>query len=813
MKKLLVTTALIGLSGLANAEELQVTTTAINNPQNLNAGTFLDREGSWNYSIKNMRANFAHAKGYDGRIYNRTADGTLLDNIADGNVIVAVIDTGIDYKSTELDGNLLTNKSVTCTSKGCTLGAQSTSWHGTGVAGVIAAERNGSGMNGVAYNSKIMAIKAIDTTDGSIQQGINYAATNKAAVINNSYAFTTSKGEIPVVKSTSGTADSPLSSNSLKFNLDYKSGGISLRDAVQKAVDNKSILVFAAGNGSMSEVGLLAGLPYYFRGNLTGAAKPADYDLINPNKVDWSKNFVAAVSVDSNNQISSFSNKCGVAKEWCIAAPGDRVITTYLDNKYVYASGTSFAAPNASGALAALIGAFPHLSPEKVTQIMFKTATDLGAAGVDDVYGNGLINMERAINPSDSGWNIALGSNLATAKTTPVISTSLSLGKSFGKLFSRSADNVMFVDEFERDYQIPLSYLASSSVSDKSVDDRLAEMDASAFDINIKQNGTHFKMALSDDNPTGYQSPNIGMGNNAKVQKASFTYTTAEGKNGYEAGFGYNAKATDVITPKAFAGTNVAENTASASFENPYLGLAASTNTNYAGYKDGNVTVRFGSFSGNLNEDTLDINAKQGVSGMFSEVNYTKDNKSLSLTLGANNEESSFLGSSSSGALNFGNDNKTVYAGLSGKYEPRKNLKLIATANLGLTKTGDAADSLVTDVSDIVSSSFAVGLEANNVANDNDSVQLVVSQPLRVESGSAKLTLPQDINTNGDIIYSSSKANLNPSGREIDAEGYYNLGLSEKETVKLGSIVRFNPNHDKDADPEAVFLAKYSLKF
>ena len=62
-------------------------------------------------------------------------------------------------------------------------------------------------------------------------------------------------------------------------------------------------------------------------------------------------------------------------------------------------SGTSMAAPVVSGAAAVLKGAFPNLTARQVVDILLRTATDLGAPGTDPVYGRGLVNLARALQP------------------------------------------------------------------------------------------------------------------------------------------------------------------------------------------------------------------------------------------------------------------------------------------------------------------------------------------------------------------------------------------------------------------------------
>jgi hypothetical protein len=119
-------------------------------------------------------------------------------------------------------------------------------------------------------------------------------------------------------------------------------------------------------------------------------------------------------SVDVNGTISSWSNRpgngcllatgvtsCTSDVSWkyhFITAPGENIYSTLPGNTYGYMSGTSMATPVVAGAAALLQARWPTLKtqPEKTAQILFTTATDEGAPGVDPVYGWGLLNVAAA---------------------------------------------------------------------------------------------------------------------------------------------------------------------------------------------------------------------------------------------------------------------------------------------------------------------------------------------------------------------------------------------------------------------------------
>ncbi|WP_430388770.1 S8 family serine peptidase [Dyella sp. 20L07] len=153
------------------------------------------------------------------------------------------------------------------------------------------------------------------------------------------------------------------------------------------------LVVFAAGNSSLSNPSTIAALP-----SLAQAK-------------DLEKGWLTVVAVDSNHptQLASYSNQCGVAMNFCLAAPGDVVVSGKDDtgnNPSLWVvKGTSFAAPAVSGAAALVWQAFPYFTNDQVRQTLLGTADDLGAPGVDPVFGYGLLDVGNAVKgPGRFDW-------------------------------------------------------------------------------------------------------------------------------------------------------------------------------------------------------------------------------------------------------------------------------------------------------------------------------------------------------------------------------------------------------------------------
>lgn len=197
---------------------------------------------------------------------------------------------------------------------------------------------------------------------------------------------------------------------------------------INSAVDNDSIFVWAAGNDYQTESGALSAMPLAFP--------------------ELSGHFVNVVAIDeTTNKLAWYSNQCGVTQNYCIAAPGSHLKT---EAKESGTSGTSFAAPIVSGAIATIQEAFPYMNATQITELLFTTATDLGEAGVDAVYGWGLLNMEAATKPVGAPKIVVSEENIQPLAEASVGGIAASAIKSAGL-------EIAFVDDFGRAFTTKLS--------------------------------------------------------------------------------------------------------------------------------------------------------------------------------------------------------------------------------------------------------------------------------------------------------------------------------------------------------------------
>lgn len=258
-------------------------------------------------------------------------------NLSKGSneVIVSVVDTGVQINHPDLKGKLLTGYNAI--TSGST--PEDDVGHGTHVSGIIGAlVNNGEGVAGISWYNKILPVKALDNsgagTTYSVAEGIIWAADNGAKVINLSLG---------------NYAESQF-----------------LHDAIKYAYDRDIVIVSAAGNDNTERPGY-----------------PAAYPEV-----------IAVAATNPSGEKASFSNFGDYVD---VAAPGESIASTYPGSQYAALSGTSMASPHVA-ALAGLIRSLnPNLTNTEVTDLITSNAIDLGTPGHDKYYGWGQIDIYRTL--------------------------------------------------------------------------------------------------------------------------------------------------------------------------------------------------------------------------------------------------------------------------------------------------------------------------------------------------------------------------------------------------------------------------------
>ncbi|NWE13674.1 autotransporter domain-containing protein [Pseudomonas yamanorum] len=279
--------------------------------------------------------------------------------------------------------------------------------HGTHVGGIAAGNRDGGPMHGVAFDAQIISAENGDPgpedgiilgNDGAVYKaGWDALVASGARIINNSWGIGIgdqyAKGGRDPAFPNFTVNEAQAQFNNIRPILGTIAGG-----AYQGAIDaarSGVLTIFAAGNDyNRNNPDAISGLAYFV-------------PEIAPN---WLS--VAALQQNPDTAsadpyvISTFSSRCGYAASFCVAAPGTKIYSsvingTTLENlttDYANFNGTSMAAPHVAGSAAVLMERFPYMSGDQISTLLKTTATDLGAPGIDSLYGWGMINLGKAIN-------------------------------------------------------------------------------------------------------------------------------------------------------------------------------------------------------------------------------------------------------------------------------------------------------------------------------------------------------------------------------------------------------------------------------
>jgi subtilisin family serine protease len=211
--------------------------------------------------------------------------------------------------------------------------------HGTLVSGVIAAERNNhKGIAGVAYNSKIVTLRAFDMTGQGLAD--NIASAIVYGVLNGVKVFNLSFGE--------------------------KQNSSMMQDAINFAIESGCVVVASSGNEGSDD-------PHY----------PSDYEGV--------------ISVGYAKQDGTRNGFSNYGSRLDLLAPGTSILTTSFVGDYRTASGTSLAAPFVSATAALLLELTPNLSPFDIQGIIDNSANDISLNGWDVFYGAGVLDINRAL--------------------------------------------------------------------------------------------------------------------------------------------------------------------------------------------------------------------------------------------------------------------------------------------------------------------------------------------------------------------------------------------------------------------------------
>lgn len=672
---------------------------------------------STNYDTSEYRATVGAVSMNALSAYNKGATGKGIN--------LAIIDSGIDLQSPEFTGRI----SAASQDVAGNASIDDEGGHGTAVAFTAAGRRNDTGTQGVAFDATLVVLRAdragTCATEGktgddmgckfgtdAIARGVDAARVAGARVINMSL----------------GGATMPQN----------------LIDAIGRATAQGIVIVIAAGND--------------------GTDNPDPFTSVAGNAA--ARNLVIiAGSVGTGDVLSSFSDKAGTGATHYLTAVGERVRAPDQNNTAYLWSGTSFAAPQISGAVALLAQAFPNLTGAQIVDLLFRTARDAGAAGVDSVYGNGVLDLTRAFQPV--GMTTVAGSNLGVSLASNATLSAPMGDATVGQL------GAVILDSYHRAFAIDLARTINRAGPRRSLagmlQTRQRNLAVAAGNTTVSMtlaprgNGD---VALQRSMMSGAQANDARAIAGAVMQrlgaKTSFGFAFSQGTGTLGAQMVGQAQPAFLVAGQGALGfDSVARSAGALRQEVGGVGLTATV-------ESGDVLAQ---------RDAMLAGLPGYRRSPYQRVSVSADRRwgALATTLSLSNlaERDSLLGARFDGGLGAARAT-SWFVDMDARWSMGDGWSLGGSWRRGWTRAtlrggmeGDGA---------LATTAFAADVGKDGIFG-RDSLGLRIAQPLRVARGGVDYRLP----TNWDYAtltvsdWTTQRLNLSPQGRELQVEARYRL--------------------------------------
>ena len=683
----------------------------------------------------------------------RTSDGPDFHNAITawqgGNTgrgtIIAVVDSGIDSDSPEFVGRIHPNSADVAGTRGI----DGTDDHGTHVALVAAAARDNRGILGIAYEAQVLALRA--------------DAPGTCSANGNDPSLSCEFNDADIARG----VDVAVSSGARVVNLSLGGGSATqvLLDAVGRAASAGLVIVVAAGNGGDgSEPGIDPNQPDPFAASLLQAG---------------GANVIIVGSNNDSGQFSSFSNRAGAAQGSFLTALGEDVCCLYQNGQLFVEtingsqfvtvfSGTSFSAPQVSGAVALLAQAFPNLTGRQIVEILLNSARDAGAAGADAVFGRGILDIARAFAPA--GTTTIAGQSTAFGLNERVMIGSPAMGDALGGQTLQT----IITDKYQRAYGFDLAGgLAGSTL----VPRLRGAVERSGRHVAAQDPSLALAFQIADGRRDGGQAwaePLRLSGEEARQAEVLAASIAARIAPGTQLGLAYAQGAGGLVAQL--------QGHAAPAFR---IAPGARSDSGFFDASDAALALRqeLGRWGLTLHASRGD--ARLAFAQRFEETLYRtreryptqsfglaldRRGRALAATLGLSwmREEKTLLGAQLHPAIGAGGSD-SVFVDATARLAIGADWTAGGEWRLGLTRAQPGG--VIAGGSELLSQAWAFDLSRRNALASGDSLGLRISQPLRVERGGLRLDLPASYDYATETPgYAVQRLSLAPQGREVLGE-------------------------------------------
>ena len=698
---------------------------------------------------------------------SQIADTATVQATAAGGagVPIAIVDTGIVASHPEVAGRVSPLSSCAAVSFTCANGFTDDSSHGTAVASVAAGVYSSTAftsMSGVAPAATLIAEKALNAsgsgTADDVAHGIVQAADAGARVINLSVSYVPSGSVV---------------------------------SAINYAASKGAVLVWAGGNAASS-----------FNGgaNTTGLSAAALSHMIVVGAVTSTNVLWSGSDTPGSGSAVAGSTSASYRSLWLVA-PGTGIIAPFATlgpGSYSAWTGTSMAAPQASGAVALLEAAWPILYTKgTASSVLFRTATDLGTTGVDATYGNGLMNLDLAFRPIGAMYVIgADGSQILINSLTNEMIAGGALGD-FATVSSELTAYTAF-DSYARNFTVDLTAMIGTTPVTGGTTTTTTPPPPTTTKVKHGKGGGFMILTTSADDVAGGdlfaaarrdppagdhlgrpggdvvrfvavvdpQGNMLALGNG--VSSANAFAQAKWGAGSLLADADSRSGASSALLALAQGGLSATMGwTISDRFR-----LAATSSATDLRVGEGLATFRTRSFA-----RAAAVSVSGRVSGRWS----------ASATFSTLDEDNGLLGAvyDGQGLLSLGAHHHSRSQAVQLVRDLGGGRALMFDASTVRTDGGTVARGLIRDVSAIEARAYGVSYIQGDAFRTGDRLTLSVKKPLRVVSGAAELALT-GVDDQGYPLTTFKAASLTPAGNETDVSGSYLMPVSDRAQLSGG---------------------------
>jgi len=718
------------------------------------------------YGLELINASSAYARGATGR-----------------GSIIGIMDSGVDTSHQELNSynKILSDSYLVYQNRSPNTEEKR---HGSHVAGIALGERDGTGIHGVAFDAQLFFISIELGTAGDTYEPATIDSTVDYTGIDNSWSQLEAEfvdKNVTVVNGSFGYQGNINDYTEENLRASFPKT-IAVFAQTEKADQDKTIFVWAAGNGGgYADQGVDYSSPEVFGG--------LAYLL-----PELRENTAAVVSVDEDGSISSFSNRCGVAKDYCLAAPGRSILSVYaqdtpVTDSYGRASGTSMAAPHVSGGIALLADYFEgQLGNTEILQRLFSTANKSGIYSDSEIYGQGLMDLDAATKPVGTAMIATAGSSLANLTLKEEGSYIGIVGPAFGNSISKNLSEISYVvfDELGAPFKRSFDQRILNNIPNiRWITD---------FQLNPNRQVNQHSIQIKNDGII-----RLGINNNlSNIQE--FPRLWADTKNVLE----YIAVEQHITkNTKLFFGNGTS----------PNIYLSSNKGISYRGIpfldysSDGSFigmdislplkkSLLFSFFQGSHKDSNRFIDPLSDSKGLVLEVKDSNGNSDISYQAGMTLGDSNLLGISSIGGFGKPDNPLTSFMGVEVTTRIEEIL-LRGSMHIGQTQSEFSQLGLIDNIQDSYFSSFDLGIYKENVFMRNDSLGIQLYQPLRSEYAKMDLNIPVGRTKNKKILFEELSIDLTPSGRQINSQVVYAARLDNLTFFGKLGVVSNEFHHSK----------------